>query len=153
MIQRTRIGLITSGSLLDGLTGRLDNGYDIERLRVGQFVVVQGQRYRFFSMLTDVLLATTTPTILADPPGDDEDLLAAIIAGRATYGTFKLSPQLMPVRTSQTPRRWNQSTAVARVASSWKWNHWQMPKSGSKSRTASLGVPSCRSRPKWKWRK
>ena len=44
MAQATRIGLVTSGSLLEGLTARLDERYDIERLRVGQFMVVQGRQ-------------------------------------------------------------------------------------------------------------
>lgn len=90
-----RIGVVTSGSLLEGLTARLDEYYDIEQLRVGQFVVVQGQHNRFFSLLTDVQLATTSPTILADPPDDDHPLLREIMAGRSTYGVFKLTPQLM----------------------------------------------------------
>ncbi len=95
MQQATRIGVVTSGSLLEGLTARLDDHYDIENLRVGQFVVVQGGRFRFFSMLTDVQLAATSPAILADPPGDDHPLITEILAGRGTYGTFKITPQLM----------------------------------------------------------
>lgn len=95
MSESTRIGLVTSGSLLEGLTARLDDHYDLERLRVGQFVVVQGRQNRFFSLLTDVQLAATSPSILADPPGDENPLLAEILAGRSTYGTFKITPQLM----------------------------------------------------------
>jgi DNA helicase HerA-like ATPase len=95
MPESTRIGLVTSGSLLEGLTARLDDHYDLERLRVGQFVVVQGRQNRFFSLLTDVQLAATSPSILADPPGDANPLLAEILAGRSTYGTFKITPQLM----------------------------------------------------------
>ncbi len=95
MPESTRIGLVTSGSLLEGLTARLDDDYDLERLRVGQFVVVQGRQNRFFSLLTDVQLAATSPSILADPPGDANPLLAEILAGRSTYGTFKITPQLM----------------------------------------------------------
>lgn len=95
MKRATRIGVVTSGSLLEGLTARLDDQYDIENLRVGQFMVVQGGKYRFFSMLTDVQLAATSQAILADPPGEFDPFLAQILAGRSTYGTFKLTPQLM----------------------------------------------------------
>lgn len=95
MSQPTRVGVVTSGSLLEGLTARLDDHYDLEQLRVGQFVVVQGRQNRFFSLLTDVQLAATSPAILADPPGDSNPLLAEILAGRSTYGTFKITPQLM----------------------------------------------------------
>ena len=95
MSQSHRIGVVTSGSLLEGLTARLDDHYALEQLRVGQFVVVQGRQNRFFSLLTDVQLAATSPAILADPPGDDHPLLTEILAGRSTYGTFKITPQLM----------------------------------------------------------
>lgn len=50
MAHATRIGLVTSGSLLEGLTARLDERYEIERLRVGQFMVVQGRQNRFFNV-------------------------------------------------------------------------------------------------------
>ncbi|GAA5527275.1 ATP-binding protein [Herpetosiphon gulosus] len=105
MAHATRIGLVTSGSLLEGLTARLDERYEIERLRVGQFMVVQGRHNRFFSMLTDVQLAATSLSILADPPDDEHPLLREILAGRNTYGTFKLTPQLMlPEDSLETPR-------------------------------------------------
>lgn len=95
MNQAQKIGVVTHGSLLEGLTARLDDHYDIERLRVGQFMVVQGEQHRFFSMLTDVQLAATSQALLADPPDDTDALIAQILAGRATYATFKLVPQLM----------------------------------------------------------
>lgn len=42
-------------------------------------------------MLTDVQLAATSLSILADPPDDEHPLLREILAGRNTYGTFKLT--------------------------------------------------------------
>lgn len=48
MQQRQRLGVVTGGSLQDGLTVRLDAGTSVEDMRVGKFVVVQGQRFTFF---------------------------------------------------------------------------------------------------------
>ncbi len=64
------IGVVTSGSLLEGLTARLDAQRSIEEIRVGQFVVIQGEKNKFFSLITDIILETTNQTILKDPPVD-----------------------------------------------------------------------------------
>ncbi|RMG50736.1 MAG: ATPase, partial [Chloroflexi bacterium] len=59
MQQRQRLGVVTGGSLQEGLTVRLDAGTSVEDMRVGKFVVVKGQRFTFFSMVTDVRLGAT----------------------------------------------------------------------------------------------
>ncbi len=94
MHERTRLGRITAGSFIEGLTARLDARASIEELRVGKFVVVQGERHEYFSMITDVALAATSAQIVSDPP-DANPFLYAVLAGTATYGTFQLAPRLM----------------------------------------------------------
>ncbi len=88
------IGVVTSGSLLEGLTARLDAQRSIEEIRVGQFVVIQGEKNKFFSLITDIILETTNQTILKDPPVD-ASFLSEILKGTATYGKITLQPQLM----------------------------------------------------------
>lgn len=95
MTQRKhKIGVVTSGSLLEGLTARVESGGSVEDLRVGQFVVVQGEKHQFFSMVTDVRLEATSQRILADPP-DDDAFVAEVLAGTSTYATVTLAPMLM----------------------------------------------------------
>ena len=94
MHTRTRIGVITNGSLTDGLTARIDANQSVEALRVGQFLLVQGTQHEFFAMLTDVELAATSPSVLIDPPSDDR-FLHDVLVGTATYGTIELRPSLM----------------------------------------------------------
>lgn len=95
MVKRTNyLGMITQGSLSTGLEMRLDKNQSVEDLRVGRFVVVEGKRTRFFSMLTDVSLATSNPNILSSPPGNDEFILE-VLSGFSTYGTVKVQPMLM----------------------------------------------------------
>jgi DNA helicase HerA-like ATPase len=86
--------MITQGSLSTGLEMRLDKSHSVEDLRVGRFVVVEGKRTRFFSMLTDVALSTSNPNILNSPPGDDEFVLE-VLSGFSTFGTVKVQPMLM----------------------------------------------------------
>ena len=94
MRERTRLGRITSGSFVKGLTARLEARTSVEDMRVGKFVVVQGDKLDFFSMVTDVTLATTTNALLSDPP-DGDAFVHAVLAGTATYGTVELAPRLM----------------------------------------------------------
>lgn len=88
------LGIITQGSLSTGLEMRLDSSHSVEDLRVGRFVVVEGKRTRFFSMLTDVALSTSSPNILSNPPSSD-DFILEVLSGFSTFGTVKVQPMLM----------------------------------------------------------
>nr|WP_255604033.1 ATP-binding protein [Oscillochloris sp. ZM17-4] len=94
MQQRNRLGVITSGSLTEGLTARLEARESVEDMRVGKFVVVQGEKHEFFSMITDVVLEATNQKVLIDPPHGDA-FIHEVLAGTSTYGTLQMKPQLM----------------------------------------------------------
>ncbi|HWQ13922.1 MAG TPA: DUF87 domain-containing protein [Roseiflexaceae bacterium] len=89
-----RLGVITSGSLVEGLRARLEGRESVEDLRVGQFVVVQGEKHEFFCMITDVVLEATNQKVLVDPPNGDL-FFHEVLAGTSTYGTIALKPMLM----------------------------------------------------------
>ncbi len=89
------LGVVVQGSLSKGLEIRLNPDISVEELRVGKFLVVQGRRSRFFCMLTDVSLGTSSPRILADPPDPANLFLQEVLAGSATYGMAELAPMLM----------------------------------------------------------
>jgi uncharacterized protein len=91
---RPRLGVITSGSLIEGLTARLEARESVEDMRVGKFVVIRGEKHEFFSMVTDVVLEATSQKVLIDPPASDA-FLHEVLAGTATYGTLELMPRLM----------------------------------------------------------
>lgn len=89
------LGSVIQGSLSQGLEVRLHADVSVEEMRVGKFLVVQGQRSRFFSMLTDVSLGATSPRIAASPPDPTNSFLTEVLAGSSTYGTINLVPMLM----------------------------------------------------------
>lgn len=89
------LGSITQGSLSQGLEVRLHPDVSVEDMRVGKFLVVEGVRSRFFCMLTDVALGTSSNRIVANPPSPSDDFLREVLAGSGTYGTINLSPMLM----------------------------------------------------------
>lgn len=101
MTKKKILGLVTQGSLSAGLEMRLDRKSSVEDLRVGRFVVIEGRQTRFFSMLTDVSLATSNPQILNYPPEDDPFMLD-VLAGASMYGSVKLQPMLMLERHGNT---------------------------------------------------
>jgi len=109
----TALAIITQGSLSRGLEARLQPGVSIEELRVGQFVVIQGQRHRFFGLLTDVSLGTTSPHILVDPPRLEDDLLREILAGTGTFGIVNIAPMLMLSQVLHPESRLESSAALS----------------------------------------
>jgi len=89
------LGLVIQGSLTKGLEVRLHPDISVEDMRVGKFLVVQGVRSRFFCLLTDVSLGTSSDRILANPPAMEDTFLMDVLAGSGTYGTIDLAPMLM----------------------------------------------------------
>ena len=95
MNNETPLGSVIQGSLSRGLEVRLHADVNVEDMRVGKFLVVQGVRSRFFCMLTDVSLGTASHRVLANPPHPTELFLQEVLAGGGTYGTIDLAPMLM----------------------------------------------------------
>jgi DNA helicase HerA-like ATPase len=89
------LGVVVQGSLSQGLEVRLNGDVSVEDMRVGKFLVVQGKRSRFFCMLTDVSLGTSSQRILINPPDPSNTFLAEVLAGTTTFGTINLMPMLM----------------------------------------------------------
>lgn len=92
---RKGMGVVVRGSLSKGLEMKLDPTVPIEELRAGKFVVIEGERYEFFSMITDIALAATNPDVLDATPAGPDSLLGKVIAGTSTYGTVTLRPMIM----------------------------------------------------------
>jgi DNA helicase HerA-like ATPase len=93
-LTRTRLGVVISGSLVGDLCARLEGRESVEDMRVGKFVVIQGQKHEFFSMVTDVVLEATNQKVLVDPPNGDP-FIYEVLAGTSTYGAITLKPMLM----------------------------------------------------------
>ena len=99
------LGSIIQGSLTKGLEVRLYPDVSVEDMRVGKFLVVQGVRSRFFCLLTDVSLGTSSDRIIANPPALEDDFLRDVLAGSGTYGTVELAPMLMFTPTATSDER------------------------------------------------
>jgi DNA helicase HerA-like ATPase len=90
-----KIGVITHGSLGQGVEMKLDPAESVEEVVAGTFVVIQGEQFDFFSMITDVSIEAANEGILLNPPSRDDDLLRKVLQGMGTYTTVSLKPMLM----------------------------------------------------------
>ena len=92
---RREIGQVVSGSLVEGLSMKLNPEESVEDIRAGKFVVVDGDKHQFFSMITDVVLSTSARGLLENPPRRENLLMRRVLNGTTTYGTIALRPMLM----------------------------------------------------------
>jgi len=90
----TLIGVITQGSLIDGMEMKLDALQDVEDVKAGKFVVIRGKKNEFFSMITDMKLDARNPEILINPPDQEDQLVREVLSGQSTYATVSLRPML-----------------------------------------------------------
>lgn len=90
-----KIGTIVSGSLSEGLTMRLDQYCPLESIKTGKFVSVAGDKYRYFSLITDLELGVSHPDVLLFPPTEEEHLLRMHLANKDVYANVVLRPMLM----------------------------------------------------------
>lgn len=88
-----QLGVVTEGSFSAGLTVRL-NGSSAEELQVGSFVVLEGERNRYFSLVHDLQLRATDPGVVADPPVRSSFVRQAL-QGIHTYSAAVVRPSLV----------------------------------------------------------
>ena len=89
-----RLGMVVSGSLADGAEVRLDPEMSVEDVKVGAFIVIQGQRTRFFGVVTGVTLGSADPTLRQAPPDVSNPYIARVVSGTAVYGIITVEPML-----------------------------------------------------------
>ena len=90
------LGTVVGGSLSDGVEIRLNPSGEtvIEDVKVGTFVTIQGKRYRFFGVITDLELANSDSRIRHSPPDSDDPVLLEVMSGTMAYGVLSVMPSL-----------------------------------------------------------
>ena len=63
-----RLGVLTRGSLVEGVEMKLDPSRNVEDLKAGKFVVIDGDKHEFFSMVTDMRIEAASEEVLLHPP-------------------------------------------------------------------------------------
>lgn len=91
----TPIGFIIGGSLAEGLTMRIQHGTVLETIKTGKFVCISGVHHRFFSMITDLMLASINHELLLLHTEQLHPTIAHMVHTRDLYSTITLRPMLM----------------------------------------------------------
>ena len=89
-----KLGVITGGSLTQGLSVRLTSADTVEDLAVGRYLTVQGDKKRFFCMLTDISLMVTDMHLMQSPPADRSSFEARVLADTQAYAQAQITPYL-----------------------------------------------------------
>ncbi len=89
-----RLGIVVSGSLTKGVEVRLDSSASIEEMVVGRYVTIEGDKRRFFGMITDISLGVTDQRLTFAPPDVSDPFVAEVLAGTSTYGILHVTPYL-----------------------------------------------------------
>lgn len=98
-MKNPRMGTVVEGTFSSGLVARLDADTTPESLRIGDFVVIEGDRYRYFSLISDMQLHSADPRLSADPPASPSSFVARSLLGTSTYATVEVRPMLMLEKT------------------------------------------------------
>lgn len=101
---RQPLGVIISGSLSKGLEVKLHPSAPVEEIAVGRYIIIQGAQFRFFGMITDVILDSINPQIEKTPPDVSDDFMRAIYLGSSVFGRIHISPMLVLDPESDEPR-------------------------------------------------
>ena len=92
------LGMVLGGSLTRGVDVRLDGSISVEDVKVGTFATIQGERQRFFGMVSEVSLGSSDSSLEHTPPDVSDPFVRQVVAGTAAYGRLSLVPQLtLPV--------------------------------------------------------
>jgi len=89
-----RLGVVVSGSLDRGVEVKLDGAVSVEDMVVGRYVTIEGQKQRFFGMITDISLGVIDQKLTLTPPDVSDPFMAEVLSGTSTYGTLHVLPML-----------------------------------------------------------
>jgi hypothetical protein len=63
-------------------------------MAVGRYVTIEGEKRRFFGMITDISLGVIDQKLTLTPPDISDPFMAEVLAGTSMYGTLHVLPML-----------------------------------------------------------
>ena len=98
------LGMVVDGSMTRGAEIRLDGQTSVEDVKMGAFVTIQGEKHRFFGVVTDVGLGSADASLKHTPPGVQDPFIAQVVSGTVAYGSVKVLPTLTMPAVLGTPQ-------------------------------------------------
>jgi DNA helicase HerA-like ATPase len=94
VIEEGRLGIVVSGSLIKGVEVKLDSAISLEDIAVGRYVTIEGEKRRFFGMITDVVLDAIDQRLMITPPDLSDPFIAEVLSGTSTFGRLHVLSML-----------------------------------------------------------
>ncbi len=91
---RQPIGQVTAADSEHGVTVHLRPGVSVEKLRQGQFIVVEGRDVEFFGTISGFRLGATDMGVTFDPPASASSLVRDVLSQGTTYAECMVQPAL-----------------------------------------------------------
>ena len=88
------IGMVVDGSLSRGAQVRLASGVSIEDIKEGTYITIQGERYQFFGIITDVFLDSVDKSIQYSPPDVSNPFISLVVKDTLAFGSITVLPML-----------------------------------------------------------
>ena len=93
-MEEGRLGIVVSGSLIKGVEVKLDSAISLEDIAVGRYVTIEGEKRRFFGMITDVVLDAIDQRLMITPPDLSDPFIAEVLSGTSTFGRLHVLSML-----------------------------------------------------------
>ncbi len=87
------IGFLKAGSLEGGFVVRIRGNVNTETLRIGDFVVIEGNLYDYFGIIEDLVITSSSEDVFFDPPETEYQIEA--LKGTLIFSEAVVSPYLM----------------------------------------------------------
>jgi uncharacterized protein len=92
--QGEAIGIVVGGSLSHGLDVKVNQSTLLEGVTVGRYVIIEGEKLRYFGMITDIILDSTNPMLSKMPPDTSDPFIARVYRGTGAFGRLSVTPML-----------------------------------------------------------
>ncbi len=93
-MEEGRLGIVVSGSLSKGVEVKLDSATSVEDIAVGRYVTIEGEKRRFFGMITDVALDAIDQRLMINPPDLSDPFVTEVLLGTSTFGRLHVLSML-----------------------------------------------------------
>ena len=88
------IGIVISGSLLEGVKVKLFDHTAVEMMTVGSNVIIESDLRKFFGVVTDIELDSSDSNFQSSFRDDQDSFIKDTLLGTVVYGIIKVEPML-----------------------------------------------------------
>ncbi|MFC1854324.1 ATP-binding protein [Candidatus Dependentiae bacterium] len=93
-MSKEKLGIIISGSFVDGVVAKLSYGLDLSTVAIGRFVCIKDGNDVFLSIISNLSLGSVPESVIQNPPHEDEKLFSHILNKTVLHIIAHLKPMI-----------------------------------------------------------